>query len=168
MFGEPRALDVAGGGDCRLAALGVHDIGGHDWLVRLEVVARAFVDGDELSERIGRLVQRPPRFQARRRLAQTRDDLGSQIRRRRHLWHPERHALTGGDVRLLARAQLGQRVGRLTGVKIECSRRRTLPSDVLFGTDEEETGGNHCEQRQRADDRSDRTGSHRNIAARVS
>jgi len=76
--------------------------------------------------------------------------------------------LTGGDVRLLARAQVGQRVGRFTGVKIECSRRRTLPSEVLFGTDEEETGGDHGKQCQRADDRSDRTGSHLNVAARVS
>jgi hypothetical protein len=53
-------------------------------------------------------------------------------------------------------------------VEVERSRRRTLPSEMLFRTDEEETGGDYCEQRQRADERSDRTGSHRNIAARVS
>ena len=57
----------------------------------------------------------------------------------------------GGDVGLLADADVGERVGRLARMQVERTHRRALVSDLFFGMDDEERRGGDRHAGYRAD-----------------
>ena len=67
-----------------------------------------------------------------------------------NLRHPERDALAGGDIGLLGRAEIGERVGDLTRAKVEGAAVGAQAGELLFGTDDEEGSGAERDQREGA------------------
>jgi hypothetical protein len=84
------------------------------------------------------------------RLAQSRQPVRRSLERGRGLAEPELHALAGGDVRLLADARIHQCGAGVAGLLVECAKGRSLLTELLFGTDEEERSSANGDQGKNA------------------
>ena len=83
--------------------------------------------------------------------------LRDRLREARNLGHPERHALPGGDICLLRRAEIGERVGGFAGVQVKRPRRSAFSRDLLFRVEHENSGRADRKPRYRAQSKSRRT-----------
>jgi hypothetical protein len=123
----------------------------------LQVLARAAVHVAELGDVGSRLHERACSLGVRGRSPQSVQIASHILEKRRDLRHPERDALAGGDVGVLSRAHVGERVGRLARVLIERAERLTALRDLLFGLDQEERCGGRHHPGHRAQGQSCRT-----------
>ena len=157
MLGQSGALDVAGCARGGLRAFGEDDVARHERLPGFEVIADALVDCRKLRRAAGGVVDRRLARGASRRCTDCGQRLRDRFNQGGDFRHPEVRALSRSDVRLLGRAQLGQRVARFARALIEGAHGRAVRRDLPFGVEDESGGPADCKPRYRAQCESRRT-----------
>jgi hypothetical protein len=141
--GAPTGAAASNAGGCRCCGFAFRkdDVASHQRLAGVQIVASPRVDFLEVSDRSGSVLQSLDGFRAPRLFLQRLNVAARRFDERRHPGDPIVQTLTGGYVRQLRDAGVGQDADGFARTLIEIAKRAVRSRKVLFGMYQERGRG---------------------------